>query len=140
MLKASILYRISSVLLVLFALGHTIGFRSADPKWGVASLLESMRAIHFDAQGFRRSYWDFFVGFALFFTVFLVFTALLCWQLGGFSAEQLALMRATRWLFTLSFAAITILCWRYFFIVPLVFSVLITACLLAAAWLSPGTG
>jgi hypothetical protein len=50
-MKASLLYRIASVLLLLFAIGHTLGFRQTNPEWGVGSLIESMRSIHFDVQG-----------------------------------------------------------------------------------------
>jgi hypothetical protein len=49
-MKASMLYRIAAVLLLLFAAGHTLGFRQSDPKWGVDALLASMRSIHFDVQ------------------------------------------------------------------------------------------
>ena len=34
-MKASMFYRIAAVLLLLFAVGHTLGFRQSDPKWGV---------------------------------------------------------------------------------------------------------
>jgi hypothetical protein len=61
-MKASVFYRIAAVLLLFFAIGHTLGFREPEPAWGVASLLSSMRSIHFDVLGFNRSYWDFFVG------------------------------------------------------------------------------
>ena len=60
-MNASTFYRIAAVLLLLFALGHTLGFRQSDPKWGVDALLGSMRSIRFDVQGFRRTYWDLFV-------------------------------------------------------------------------------
>ena len=60
-MKASMLYRIAAVLLLLFAVGHTLGFRQSDPKWGVDALLGSMRSIHFDVQGFSQTYWDLFV-------------------------------------------------------------------------------
>jgi hypothetical protein len=125
--------------MLLFALGHTLGFRQTDPQWGVDAFLGSMRSIHFDVQGFSRTYWDFFVGFGLFVSVFLVFAAVLAWQLGGLAQETLALMRGPAWAFVICFAAITILSWRYFFIVPLVFSIVITVCLTAAAWLSAKT-
>jgi len=138
--KARILYRISSVLLLLFAAGHTLGFRETDSKWGVDSLLGSMRSIHFDVQGFSRTYWDFYVGFGLFVTVFLLFAAVLAWQLGGLAPETLALMRGPAWALVICFAAVTILSWRYFFIVPVVFATVITVCLPAAAWLSAKTG
>ena len=59
-MKASLLYRIAAVLLLLFALGHTLGFRQSDPAWGVDALLSAMRAAHFEVQGFTRTYWDLF--------------------------------------------------------------------------------
>jgi len=95
-----------------------------------------MRTIHFDAQGFSRSYWDFYTGFGLFVSVFLLFAAFLAWQLGGFSAQTLAGMRGITWGLALCFVAVTVLTWRYIFIAPLVFSVVVTICLIAAAWLS----
>jgi hypothetical protein len=137
--KAPILYRISSVLLLLFAAGHTLGFRQTDPTWGVDSLIGSLRSIHFEVQGFSRTYWDFFVGFGLFVSVFLVFAAVLAWQLGSLAPETLALMRGPAWALVICFAAVTILTWRYFFIGPIVFAVVITVCLTAAACLSAKT-
>ena len=135
-MQASVFYRIAAVLLLLFALGHTLGFRQSDPQWGVDALLGSMRSIHFDVQGFDRTYWDFFVASGLAVGVFYVFSAILAWQLGGLPAETLALMRGITWAFALCFAAITVVSWRYLFVLPIVFSVVITVCLIAAAWLS----
>jgi len=135
-LKASLFYRIAAVLILLFAVGHTVGFLQSDPSWGVDSLLASMKSIHFNIQGFTRSYWDFFVGFGLFVTVFLLFAAMLAWQLGGLGVETLERMRFIAWTFPVCFAAITVLNWRYFFPIPLVFSFVITVCLILAAWRS----
>src|ERR1700680_3559812 len=102
-MKASWLYRIASVLLLLFAVGHTLGFRQIDPEWGVASLIDSMRSIHFNAQGFSRTYWDFFSAFGLFFSVFLLFAAVLAWQLGGLPAEILLRVRPIAWALAVCF-------------------------------------
>ena len=129
-------YRIASVLLLIFAAGHTFGFRQSDPQWGVGSLITSMQSIHFDVQGFSRTYWDLYVGAGLFVGVFLLFSAILAWQLGGLPEKTLALMRGTRWALALCFAAVTALSWRYLFLIPIVFSIAITVCLVAAAWLS----
>jgi len=95
-----------------------------------------MKSTHFNIQGFSRSYWDFFVGFGFFVTVFLLFAAALAWQLGGVAAETLARLRLIAWAFALCFVAITVLSWRYFFAIPLVLSFLITVCLILAAWLA----
>jgi len=135
-MKASMFYRIAAVLLLLFAAGHTLGFRQSDPKWGVDALLGSMRSIHFDVQGFNRTYWDLFVAAGFSVGVFYLFAAILAWQLGGLSAATLALMRGTAWAFALCFAAITVVSWRYLFTIPIAFSIVITLCLTAAAWLS----
>ena len=135
-MKPSLFYRIAAVLLLLFAVGHTLGFRESDPKWGVDALLGSMRSIHFDVQGFNRTYWDLFVAAGFSVGVFYLFAAILAWQLGGLSAATLALMRGTAWAFALCFAAITVVSWRYLFIIPIAFSIVITLCLTAAAWLS----
>jgi hypothetical protein len=64
-MKASVLYRVAAVLLLLFAVGHTMGFRQSDPQWGIDALLASMRSIHLDAMGSNRTYWGFYVGSGL---------------------------------------------------------------------------
>ena len=135
-MKASAFYRIAAVLLVLFAVGHTLGFLQSDPKWGVDALITSMRSIHFDVQGFNRTYWDFFVAAGFSVGVFYLFAAVLAWQLGRLPAATLALMRGTAWAFALCFAVITVVSLIYLFIIPIAFSMLITLCLTAAAWVS----
>jgi hypothetical protein len=137
--KATILYRISAVLLLLFAIGHTLGFRQSDPAWGVDALLGSMRSIHFEVQGFSRTYWDLFEAAGFCVGVFYLFAAVLAWQLGGLPAETLARMRGTAWAFALCFAAITVVSWKFLFILPIVFAIVITVCLAAAAWFSAKT-
>jgi len=133
-MKASVFYRIAAVLLLLFDAGHTSGFPWSDPQWGVD--LGAMRSTHFYIMGFSRTYWDFYVGFGLTISVFFLLAVVLAWQLGGLPPESLALMRGTTWAFPLCFAAITVLSWKYLFIIPIVFSIVITLCLAAAAWLA----
>ena len=135
-MKASIFYRIAAGLLLLFAIGHTLGFRQSDPTWGVDALLSSMHSIHFNVQGASRTYWDLFVAAGFTVGVLYLFAAILAWQLGGLPAETLARMRGIAWAFALSFAAITVVSWIYLFIMPVVFSMVITMCLISAAWLS----
>src|SRR5205823_14880446 len=138
-MKPSVFYRVAAVFLLLFAVGHTLGFRQSDPQWGVDTLLGSMRSIHFDVQGFSRTYWDLFVAAGLSVGVFYLFAAVLAWQLGGLPAETLGVMRLTVWALALSFAAITVVSCSSLFIVPIVFSIVITMFLTAAAWLSAKT-
>ena len=135
-MRASLLYRIASILLVLFAVGHTIGFSQIDPTWGVDSLVKSMKSVHFNVSGSDRTYWDFFFGFGLFVTVLMLFAAVVAWQLGSFPPATLAAMRVSAWGFAVSFGVIAWLSWRYFFIIPIVFSTVIFLCLASAAWFS----
>ena len=136
-MKASVFYRTAAVLLLLFTVGHTAGFsQPPDPQWGADALVGSMHALHFNVMGFNRSYWDFFTAAGFSVAVFYVFAAILAWQLGGLAPANLARLRITAWAFALAFAAITALSCKYLFLIPIVFSSLITLCLTAAASLS----
>jgi hypothetical protein len=138
-MRASLFYRAAAVLLLLFAAGHTLGFRESDPAWGIDSMLSSMRSVHFDMDGFSRTYWNLFEALGFLVGVFYLFAAVLAWQLGGLPPHLLATMRLTVWAFALCFAVITLLSWEYLFILPIAFSGVITVCLTAAAWLSAKT-
>jgi hypothetical protein len=127
-------YRVASVLLLLFAVGHTVGFQQSDPAWGVGGVLGSMQSSQFTIQGFTRTYWDFFLGAGFTVGVLYVFAAVLAWQLGGLPVATLASMRATTWSFAACFVAVMVLSWRYLFWIPIVMSGVIAACLAAAAW------
>ena len=133
--KASVLFRVAAILIGLFAAGHTFGFRQIDPRWQIDTLIASMQQTRFAAQGWPRTYWDFYVGFGLFVSVFLVLAAGTCWLLGSVPMEVLWHVRGLGWLLTGAFALVTVLSWRYFFTVPLIFSAVITVCLLAATLL-----
>ncbi len=135
-MKARIRYRIAAVFLLLFAAGHTLGFRHSDSAWGVDALLSAMRSIHFDMQGFSRRYRGLFVAAGFSVGMFYLFAAVLAWQLSNLRTDTLAAMRLTVWAFALCFAAITVVSWEYRFIITIVFSALITVALTAAAWLS----
>ncbi len=136
-MKASLLYRIASILLVLFAIGHTWGFRQTDPKWGIDPLLQSIRTVRFHANGFDdRSFWNFYVGFGLFVTALILLAAVFAWQMGQMSPAALATVRLSAWAFVGCFAFVVFLSWRFFFLIPLLFSAVILVCLTLAAWLS----
>jgi hypothetical protein len=135
-MKASLLYRVASVLLILFALGHTLGFRRVDPRWRIDSIIGALRSTHFDVQGLNRTYWDFYTGFGLFVTVLLVFVAVISWQLGSLPKEPLLLMPLVTWGLAACFVVVTFLSWKYFFMVPMIFSGVVTICFIFAAWIA----
>ena len=130
------LYRTAAVLLVLFAAGHQTGFRRVDPAWGVGQVVTLMQSTRFTVQGFSRSYWDFFSGFGFFSTVFLLFSALLAWELARAPREVIDAVPRIRWAFALCYVIMAVLMWTNFFAGPIVFSALVALCLLLAAWKS----
>lgn len=134
LMNARVLYRISAVLILLFDIGHSAGFPWSDPAWGVDTT--AIRSSHFQILGFSRTYWDFYVGFGLIVSVFMLLSAVLAWQLGGLRAQAVPALRITAWALALCFAVVTVLNWIYFFVIPIVFSSVITVCLVLAAWQS----
>lgn len=134
-MSASSIYRTVAMLLLLYAIGHTLGFARVDPRWGVDAPLSQLKTITFAAQGTPgRTYWGFYLGFGYFCSVLLLFAALLAWQLGALPHEVLRELQFISWCFAGAFVVVTAITWKYFFTAPLAFSTVITAGLALAAW------
>ena len=131
-MSSSRLYRAACVLLVLFAAGHSLGFRKVDPRWNADATVTAMKTT-FLVQGQTRSYWDFFTGFGFFCSALILFCALLAWQLSSLPADVLGRLKVLRWAFAGWFAALTILTWVYIFPLPTVFTALVAITLTMAA-------
>jgi hypothetical protein len=132
-MRASILYRISSVLTLLFAIGHTLGFRKTDAAWGVDQTLSILKRTTFHIQGFDRTYYGFYAGSGYFVTVFMLFTVAVTWELSRLPGTILAQLPWLRWGLALSYAGALVISLRYFFMVQVIFSSLIFLCLASAA-------
>jgi hypothetical protein len=119
-----ILYRISAALLLLFAMGHTIGFLSFKPPTaeGIA-VKEAMTNVHFQVQGSDFSYGGFYEGFGLSATANLLFSAFLAWHLSKHPDRTIG------WAFCGLQIVGIFLSWRYFAAVPAVLSAALAACL-----------
>jgi hypothetical protein len=136
-MKPSLLYKISSGLLILFSLSHTYGMYHPVGKGAAVDMVAAaMRKVHFDILGASRTIWDFYFGFGLLFTVFLLFSAILAWQLGSLVKKSPNPVRTLAWPFAISYAAVAFLCWTNFFLAPAIVSSLIALCLVLAAWQS----
>lgn len=134
-MSVSSIYRIVAVLLVLYALGHTLGFDKVDPAWGVSAPIDQLQRITFAAQGTPgRTYWGFYLGFGYFCSVLMLFAAALAWQLGALPPDTLVRLRFIRWAFAIAFLAASVVTWKFFFTAPVAFSALITLGLVAGAW------
>ncbi|HTJ31438.1 MAG TPA: hypothetical protein VL346_13110 [Acidobacteriaceae bacterium] len=136
-MKAVILYRIASVLFLVFAAGHTFGFLSfkAPTQEGVA-VLESMNTVHFEAGGRIYSYGGWYRGFGLTITAAFLFQAFLAWRLGTMVSSGASDAAVLGWaLFAWQIPGI-VLAWIYFGPQPMVLSVVVTAVVGAANWLA----
>src|SRR5678816_2906646 len=60
-------WRTLAVILALFAAGHTLGTTAPHVTHGAAeaSVVRAMQDFRFPIMGFERSYWEFYIGFAL---------------------------------------------------------------------------
>ena len=135
-MNATLIYRIASVLLVLFAAGHTFGFMRFKPSTPEAlAVRDAMNNVHFQVRGADFSYGGFYTGFGVTITVYLLFSAFLAWHLGGLARAHPEAVGVLGWVFVAVQVAMAVLSWLYFSIAPAVLSVLIALCLAWAAWL-----
>jgi hypothetical protein len=135
-MKATVLYRIACVLLILFAVGHTVGFLTFKaPSPEARAVWDTMNNVHFHVRSGSFSYGDFYIGFGLFVSAYMLFSAFLAWHLGALAGKNPQAIGALGWaLFAVQVASL-VLSWIYFSAPPVVFSALVAACVGWAAWL-----
>ena len=62
-MRTTMWLRISSVIALLFAAGHTLGGLKHWSPMGENPVLKAMRETRFETMGVSRSYLDFYMGF-----------------------------------------------------------------------------
>lgn len=132
-MTAPTLYYAASILLVLFAVVHTIGMfrrRTGTPMEGV---VRAMRKTRFRIMGFERTMWDFYAGFGITVTAYLGFAAVTAWLLGNLTEGYPDAARSLRLALALVQIAVAVISWGWFFIPPGVISTVIALLLLLAA-------
>ena len=139
-MKATVLFRITAVLFVIFAAGHTFGFLTFKPPTEAAvAVRDSMNNVYFESDGKIFSYGGFYRGFGLSATASMLFEAFLAWYLGSMAQRGSRETAVLGWAFFLWQLAGLVLAWKYFGIPPMVLSVLVAALIGVATWLaSPG--
>lgn len=122
--------RIASVIALLQFAAHTTLVLRYQPKHGPdeVNVVQTMKAHEFRFGGFaKHSYWDMYVGYALFAAFNCLVEAVLFWQLAGMMSTTnvrpiLALFLAANVVYALLVA-------RYFFLLPLYADVAVAVCL-----------
>jgi hypothetical protein len=129
-MKPSILLRFASIITLLYCAGHTVGMPwtpAVGP--GEISLIEAMKTHSFEIQGFTRTYWDFYFGFGVIISAFLLVQAVVLWQLGSLARIDFMRLRPLVASFFVVFLVNAVLAWRFFFAVAVVMAVAIAICL-----------
>ena len=140
MKKPWIWLRVASVLLFLFVFLHSLGsflgrgqYRDATEK----AVITALQEYRFDALGVQRSHLDFYTGFSWFASAAVLVISVLAWQLAAMSKRDARGVRPMIVTLCAGAIAFTILCWLYFFILPLAFFAAASLSLALAAWANP---
>jgi hypothetical protein len=131
--NTSLLLRIASVITLLFAVGHSMGAPWTPVNESApASVVEAMKSVSFDAMGNNRTYWDFYFGFGVSISVYLFAQAGVLWFVATLAKTQPTAVRPFIVVLLFAYAANIYITWRYFFVVPLVLSIVMVTCLALA--------
>ena len=135
-MKASTLFRIAAILLLLFAAGHTFGFLSFRPATPEGEgVLNSMKTVPLTTSGPTFTYYGFYVGFGLFVTAYLLFAAFVAWHLASQARSAPHSIVMLSWgLFAVQVICL-VLSWIWFSLPPAVFSAVVVVCVGWASWL-----
>ena len=129
-MKASLPFRICAIVLVLFAALHTFGFLRYTPASpGGMAVKSAMDGVHFQFGSASRTYGDLYRGFGFFVTAYLLFGAVVAWQLPALLATSRQSFRVlASGLFAAQTAAVAL--GLIFFAMPqAIFSLAVVACL-----------
>lgn len=128
-MKPSLALRVASVFTLLVAAGHSLGGLSFWSPAGETEVLRAMRSFQFDAAGVSRTYLDFYLGFGLIVSLYLLTQAVVLWQLASFARTDAKRIRPLIGSFFLASVVSAFLAWRYIFLIPVVSFLAIAACL-----------
>lgn len=133
-MTTTLLLRISALISLLFAAGHSAG---GLQKWSPTPdnpVLTAMTDVRFDMMGMSRSYLDLYLGLGWSISVFLLLQAVLLWQMAALARTNPAQLRPMIAAFMLATAATGLIAWLYIFAVPALFSLALLVALAGAYW------
>jgi hypothetical protein len=131
-MTTTVLLRISAVISLVFALGHSLGGLKRWSPMGDNDVLKAMETVRFDTMGANRSYLDFFMGFGWSLTVAMLLQSVLLWQLASLARNDAAQVRPMIAAFAVATLAGGIIAWEFIFPIPTLFSAALLVVLVAA--------
>ena len=124
--------RVSAAISLLFTIGHSAG---GLQKWSPTPdnpVLTAMTDVHFDMMGMSRSYLDLYLGLGWTISALMLLETVLLWQLASLARTNAAQVRPMIAAFVLATLAGGIIAWQLIFPVPVAFSAVLLAALVAA--------
>lgn len=118
MKKPALWLRLASIMTLLFAIGHTLGFSAPSDEAAEHSARHVMQTTSFSLPGTRANYWDLYLGFGYSVGLFLVLQAVLLWIIAGAAAREEKAAGPMIVAFLLCNLINMALLVKYFFIVP----------------------
>ena len=125
--------RVSAVLSLLFAAGHSLGGRKQWSPMGDNPVLRMMKAVQFQTMGVSRSYYDFFMGFGISLSISMLTQAFVLWFMADLATSHAARLRPMILVFLVASLAGVVVAWQYIFPIPALFSLVLCATLGMAA-------
>lgn len=131
-MTTTIWLRISSVIALLFAVGHSLGGLKLWSPMGENPVLKAMRDTRFEIMGASRSYLDFYLGFGYSLSASGLMLAVLLWQLGTVAIADAQSVRPMIAVIALATLASGVIAWRFILPMPALFSLVLVASLTVA--------
>lgn len=124
-------FRLATYLLLVFCVGHTGGGMLAQKSMGPAAdaVFAAMKSVHFDFNGADVTWYGFWFGFGLMVSAYIVFSAVLAWQLDKIPAERWHDASTIAWALIVTQLAGALLSFAYFFLGPALLGLAVTALL-----------
>jgi len=128
------LIRVSSVLTVLLAIGHTSVYpwNSADNAREL-QLASSMKSVDFNFMGEHSTYWNLYFGWGLLIAVLLLTMAIVLWLLADMTPSAPRRLGAIIGIISANCLVGAVLSFRYFYVPPCLFYSAIFLILFAAS-------
>jgi hypothetical protein len=121
------LYTSSGVLMLLFAIAHTVGFLLYVPPAAAGQqVLELMRSVPLEDSGRPLTYYSFYRGFGVLISVFQLFGAAVAFSLASMLRQAITVPRSLRWNYAFLQLATLVISYMHFHWPPVVMSVLLT--------------
>ena len=131
-MKTTLWLRISSVIALLFAVGHALGARKHWSPMRENPVFDAMPDTHFQTMGVNRSYLDFYTGFGYSLSVAQLMLAVLLWQLATLARTNARGVRLMIAVIAVAIAASGVIAGRLIFPLPALFALMLVASLVVA--------